>query len=261
MRGEPLDDEPPPWQWHERKEWPYPYDIVLESDLILPGTPNWKVTQPESYHKYKCFVPNVEEYMLNVMEPNSYWVNELNDQRYSLNQRFFAPVNMSVCRVNTQPAYLALQINPVNVIVLIVFNEDLHTPHEILALASQQYEWDLMVQDNSLFYQDEECFKMFIFYKELPLEYMALGTQVEVSFSNPTTFTDAKEWQNKKLEIIKDSLYEQIFLHIWSNFYLDVTQEGPAQTVQDKYFHEIRLLGPVRTNQFYIWCSHISSTS
>ena len=93
---------------------------------------------------------------------------------------------------------------------------------------------------------------MFIFYKELPLEYMALGTQVEVSFSNPTTFTDAKEWQNKKLEIIKDSLYEQIFLHIWSNFYLDVTQEGPAQTVQDKYFHEIRLLGPVRTNQFYI---------
>ena len=137
----------------------------MESDLLLPGAPDWEKTLPESYHKYKAFVPNVKDHMLNVMEPNSYWVNEINDQRYLPNIYFHPPQNMPLCRVNTQPAHLALQINPANVLLLIVFNADQHAPHEILALASQQYERDLMLQDNSVFYRDEECFQMFNMYK------------------------------------------------------------------------------------------------
>ena len=78
--------------------------------------------------------------MLDQLEPHTYWVNEYTDQEYSTVPYFIQPRPVQVCRVKRLRAYLALSLQPHNVIILIIFDGSKYSPHEVLALGSQQYD-------------------------------------------------------------------------------------------------------------------------
>ena len=179
MRDEaPLPPPPPPEAAARTGKMPYPVDIISEDELLNASTPDWELVTPGSYHKYKRYLPTVFAGMFDQMEPHTYWVNEFTDQEYSTMPYFIPPRAIQVCNVKRLHAYLALYLQPHDVVILIIFDGSKYLPHEVLALASQQYNQEKIKKDDDLFYQEIEDFEIFLFYRDLPEDFMALGTEV-----------------------------------------------------------------------------------
>ena len=228
---------PPPPPAARTGKMPYPVDIISEEELLNAGAPDWECITPGSFHKYKRYLPTVFTGMLDQLEPHTYWVNEFTDQEYSTAPYYIPPRPVQVCNVKRPRAYLALSLQPHDVVILIIFDGSKYSPHEVLALGSQQYDREKMRKDDDPFYREIEDFEIFLFYRDLPEEFMAPGTEVRVSFNERELHTLVEGFNCEKLVNIKNNLYEQLMLHVWSHFYLDTPQaDDERRGIQEKIF-------------------------
>lgn len=130
-----------------------------------------------------------------------------------------------------------MEIAPHDVTILIIFDGSKYSPHEILAIASQQYEQQEMHRDDSPFYCDEEIFEMWIFYNNLLFNFMALGAKIQVSFNDRNLHNNLEGFTCLKLEKVKNTLYKQVLLHVWSHFFLDTSQANEAKKeIQERVY-------------------------
>ena len=53
---------------------------------------------------------------------------------------------------------------------------------------------------------------------------MALGAEVQVSFNDRNLYKKLEGYTCLKFERVKNTLYEQLMLHVWSHFFLDTPQ-------------------------------------
>ena len=134
------------------------------------------------------------------------------------------------CHVKGERGYLVLRINANHpfskIIMVIIFDMNKLAPHEALVQASQQYndvamakdDWPYTISAETLqcvLFADTNCFPEWKLYS------------MEVSF-NPTGLDRELEeckfiWCNH----IKNTLWEFVFLHVWSFFFLNVQQPDP----------------------------------
>ena len=147
-----------------------------------------------------------------------------------------------------------MELVPHDVVIVIVFDGSKYSLHEILSIASQQYKQCEMEWDDSLFFRDEETFQIFIFYNDLPFEFMALGTTVKVSFNDRNLHNNLEGFTCLKLEKVKNTLYKQVLLHVWSHFFLDTSQANEAKKeIQERvYFMKFT---------FWDWFAKVEFTS
>ena len=134
----PLPPPPPPAA--RTGKMPYPVNIISEDELLNASAPDWELVTPGSFCKYKRYLPIVFTGMLDQLELHMYWVNEYTDQEYSTVPYFIPPRPVQVCRVKRLRTYLALYLQPHDVVILIIFDGLKYSPHEVLALSSQQYD-------------------------------------------------------------------------------------------------------------------------
>ena len=109
---------------------------------------------------------------------------------------------------------------------MIIFNIDKLTPHEALVQASQQYNNMAMAKDDWPYAISHDMLKCFLFADVNYFPEWKLYT-TEVAF-NPTGLDHELDeckfiWCNH----IKNTLWEFMFIHVWSYFFLNVQQPNP----------------------------------
>ena len=171
--------------------------------------------------------------MADHLEPNTYWAvgQDLDDCKYKINKDFVEPqVITEYCRVKGERGYLVLRINASypfpRIVMVIIFNVDKLAPHEALVQASQQYDNVAMAKDDWPYAISHETLECVLFADMMCFPKWKLCS-MEVAFNPVGLDRELEEHKFVWCNHIKNTLWEFVFLHVWSFFFLNVQQPDP----------------------------------
>ena len=246
VMGEPSPEVlfPPPKKMHlpPFKQLPYPLDLMSLEDLWRAPVPDWKDFVDGYADRYAMFYPELKPGMADSLEPITYWAvgDDLEDSEYKINKEFKEPDEIiKYCRVKGPRGYLEIDINDnapfPKITMVIIFNAKKLAPHEALIFASQQYddvamgkdEWPYAMSQETLqcvLFADSTCFPEWKLYRS------------EVKFNSPELEERLCDHHAMWCNHIKNTLWEFVFIHIWSFFFINV---GQPNKVADIYYNDL----------------------
>ena len=212
---------------------PYPMDVMCVEELANAPVPDWKSFLPKYANRYELFFPALKPGMADHLEPNTYWVvgQDAEDCEYKINKEFMEPNEITkYCSVKGERGYLILHINKSypfpKIIMVIIFNVNKLAPHEALVQASQQYDDVAMAKDDWPYTISRETLQCVLFADTNCFPEWNLRS-TEVSFNPIGLDCELDECKALWCNRIKNTLWEFVFLHIWSFFFLNVQQQTP----------------------------------
>lgn len=205
----------------------YPAELLDSEELKTPPIPDWSEVCTESWRKYPTFKPEFHMEFVDCLEPHVYWINEDEGFEYSINPGFVIPAKLKPIRVQGKQAFLSIRISEDPLLyIIIVFNAAELAPHEVLILASQMLPEKHMKKKNSPLYRTKESFQVFIAYNDKAAE--GIGEfwpkEITVGFNQLGLHMTLELSKIEEIDRIKNTLYEDIFIHIWTHFFMDVLQ-------------------------------------
>ena len=212
---------------------PYPVDFGSLEDLENAPVPDWKSFLPKQAVRYEMFYPQLKPGMADNLEPNTYWAigQDWDDCEYKINKDFIEPQAITeYCRVKGKRGYLVLRLNVSylvpRVVMVIIFDVDKLAPHEALVQASQQYDDVAMAKDDWPYAISHDILECVLFADVNYFPEWDIHT-TEVAFNPVGLDRELEEhkfiWCNR----IKNTLWEFVFLHVWSFFFLNIQQPNP----------------------------------
>lgn len=218
----------------------YPTELPLPEDLERPPIPDWSEVAPEAWRQYPTFKPQFHAEFVDSLEPHEYWIVEDEGFEYKMDPFFVIPHKIKECKVEGKQGFLSIEIskNP-TLILIIVFNAQEYAPHEILILASQLLPKKVMCKKYNNLYRTKETYQVYIAYDTVASEGMGdfWPKDIYVGFNDVNLNRKTQLCEIHEIEQIKNTLYEDIFIHIWTHFFLHTLQT--SQT--GKYFCNIAL--------------------
>ena len=215
------------------KKIPYPMDILDLEELANAPVQEWNMFLPKRGNQLEFFHPELQPGMADSMEPNTYWaIGDGSDKcEYHIWNDFIEPDEITKnCKVGGSRGYLEIDINESSsfpkITIVIIFDVDKLAPHEALVQASQQYDearmarndWPYALNTDTLqcvLFADTNCF----------LEWRL--NDVKVKFNSPALAARLEDNQVVWMDRIKNTLWEYVFIHIWSHFFINVEQPTP----------------------------------
>ena len=169
--------------------------------------------------------------MADSMEPNTYWaIGEDSDKcEYHIQKDFTEPKEITKnCQVGSSRGYLEIDINESSsfpkITMVIIFDMDKLAPHEALVQASQQYDEVAMAKDDWAYVLNSDMLQCILLADTFSFLEWQLHN-VKVKFNLPALAARLEDhyviWCNR----IKNTLWEYVFIHIWSHFFLNVEQQ------------------------------------
>ena len=126
--------------------------------------------------------------------------------------------------------YLEIDVNENSsfpkITMVIIFDVDKLAPHEALVQASQQYDQVAMAKDDWGYTLNPDTLQCVLFADTNCFPEWWLN-DVKVKFNSPALHTRLKDHQAVWMDHIKNTLWEFVFIHIWSHFFLNVEQPTP----------------------------------
>ena len=188
------------------------------------------------------FHPNLQPGMADSMEPNTYWAmgQDLNDSEYCIQKDFVKPEEITgYCWVGRSCGYLEIDVNESlcfpKITMVIIFDMDKLAPHEALVQASQQYDQVAMAKDNWPYALNPDTLQCILFVDTICFPEWKLHN-VKVKFNSLALHTHLKKHKAIWCNQIKNTLWEYVFLHIWSHFFINIEQPTPEA---DLFYSEL----------------------
>ena len=206
---------------------PYPFDVFSIEELAQAPIPDWSEVSHKHYHAHPEYIPHLLPAMADHLEPNTYWAigGENNGAAYSINPKFVKPKDLERCKVHEPRGYIEFVVyHKPDVKLLIVFDADIMAPHEAIITASQLYEPELMSKDQWPFETCEEDIQVYLYAEHFCIPDFK-PYNIRVKFNSPTLAKEVKDFISEPIKRVKNTLWEFVFIHVWSHFIMNVPQE------------------------------------
>ena len=179
------------------------------------------------------FIPNFLYEMKESLELHIYWIRPDREQEYSLDPEFKMPEQLAypVCTVKGKRGVLSLDFNIYKKFyIMIVFNGEEMALHEVLIHASRILPSEALMYLEPGMYKPHASLQVYLFYNEVEIregikEFKP--EEIRVGFNEPNLNKALKDMNIIEMQQIQNTLYEFVFMHIWTHFFVDAWQCTP----------------------------------
>ena len=208
----------------------YPITVKNLGELLEPPIPDWSAVGGTNCEMFR---PHFMYEMKESLEPHMYWIRPDCEQEYSPDPEFKMPEQLAypVCIVKGKRGVLSLDFNVYKKIyIVLVFNAEEMAPHEALIHASRILPGEALVYSEPGMYKPHASLQVYLFYKEEEIHDGIKEFKPEeicVGFNEPNLDKALKDMNIIKMRQIQNTLYEFVFMHIWTHFFVDTWQCTP----------------------------------
>ena len=210
----------------------YPVTIKNLGELLKPPIPDWLAIGEKGR---EMFTPNFLYEMKESLEPHVYWIRPDREQVYSPDPEFKMPEQLAypVCIIHGKRGVLSLDFNFYKrFYIVLVFNAEEMALHEALIHVSRILPGEALMYSEPGMYKPHASLQVYLFYNEEEIRGGIKEFKPEeicVGFNEPNLDKALKDMNVIEMRQVQNTLYEFVFMHIWTHFFIDTWQCTPNQ--------------------------------